>query len=67
MSFTIPVKFVSSFEHRHYLSEIGEGGSHCLALTNEFRKDNGHKDRFSPIFRRTSSFTEINPNLGGGG
>ena len=53
-----PVKFVSLFEHGHYLSKIGEGEPYYL-VTNEFRKKNGHKDRFSPISERTNSFTEI--------
>ena len=61
MPFTIlnfSVKFVSSFEHRHYLSKIGEGKPHSL-VTNELRKEVGHKDRFCPISERTNSFTEI--------
>ena len=61
MPFTIlnfPVKFVSLFEHGHHLSKIGEGEPYYL-VTNEFRKKNGHKDRFSPISERTNSFTEI--------
>ena len=57
MPFTISnfsVIFVSSFEHRHYLSKIGEGEPHYL-VTNELRKEDGHKDRFSPISERTNS------------
>ena len=61
MPFTISnfsVKFVSSFEHRHYHSKIGEGELHYL-VTNEHRKEDGYKDSFSPISERTNSFTEI--------
>ena len=61
MPFTIlncPVKFVSSFEHRHYISKIGEDEPHYL-VTNELRKEDGQKYRFSPISERTNSFTEI--------
>ena len=61
MPFTISnfsVKFVSSFEHRHYLSKIGQGEPHYLVI-NERRKEDSHKDRFSPISERTNSFTEI--------
>ena len=49
---------MSSFGCSHYISRIGEGGSHCL-VTNELGKENGHKNRFSPISERTNSFTEI--------
>ena len=61
MPFTISnfsVKIVSSFEYRHYLSKIGEGKPHYL-VTNELRKEDGHKDRFSSISERINSFTEI--------
>ena len=61
MPFTISnfsVIFVSSFEHRHYISKIGEGEPHYL-VTNELRKEDGHKGRFSPISERINSFTEI--------
>ena len=52
------IKFMSTFEYRHYLSKVGEGESHRL-VTNELRKEDGHKDRFSPISERTNSFPEI--------
>ena len=61
MLFTIPnflVKLMSSFENRYYISKIGESESHCL-VTNETRKENGHKNRFFPISDRTNSFMEI--------
>ena len=61
MLFTISnfsVKFVPSFEQRHYLWKIGEVEPHYL-VTNELRKEDGHKDRFSPISERTNSFMEI--------
>ena len=51
------LKFVSTFEYRHYLSKVGEGESHRL-VANELRKEDGHKDRFSPIFERTNLFPE---------
>ena len=51
------IKFVSTFEYRHYLSKVGEGESHRL-VANELRKEDGHKDRFSPIFERTNLFPE---------
>ena len=49
---------MSSFENSHNFSKIGEGKSHCL-VTNELRKENGHKNRFCPISEKTNSFTEI--------
>ena len=52
------IKFASTFEHRDYLSKVGEGKSHRL-VANELRKEDGHKDRFSPISERTNSFPEI--------
>ena len=61
MSFPVSdgsIKFVSTFEYRHYLSKVGEGKAHRL-VANELRKEDGHKDRFSPISERTSSFLEI--------
>ena len=61
MPFTISnfsVKFMSSFEHRHYLSKIVGGEPHCL-VTNGLRRVDGHKDRFSPISERTNSFTDV--------
>ena len=60
MSFPISdgsIKFVSTFEYRHYLSKVGEGESHHL-VANELRKDDGHKDWFSAISERTNSFSE---------
>ena len=65
MPFTISnisVKFVSSLEHQHYLSKIGEDEPH-YPVTNEPRKEDGHKDRFSPISERTNTFTEINTDF----
>ena len=61
MSFPVSdgsIKFVSTFEYRHYLSKVREGKSHRL-VANELRKEDGHKDRFSPISERTNSFPEI--------
>ena len=52
------IKFVSTFEYRHYLSKVGGGKAHRL-VANELRKEDGHKDRFSPISERTNSFPEI--------
>ena len=49
-----PVKFVSSLN----TDKIGGDESHCL-VTDELKKEDGHKDRFSPISERTNSFTEI--------
>ena len=66
MSFTISdisVNFMSSFKDRHNFPRFGEGKSHHL-VTNELRKGNGHKDRFSPICERTNSFAEIETKLG---
>ena len=54
----VSVKSVSAFEDRHYFCKIGEGKSHCL-VTNEFRKKDSDKDRFSPISEKTNSFAEI--------
>ena len=65
MSFSISnvsVKFVSAFKDRHYLSKFGEGESHYL-VTNELKKKNSYKDRFSPISERISSFAEIETNF----
>ena len=61
MSFPVfdgSIKFVSTFEYRHYLSKDGEGKSHRL-VANELRKVDGHKDRFSPISERTNSFPSL--------
>ena len=61
MSFPISdgsIKFVSTFEYKHHPSKVGEGKSHCL-VANELRKEDGHKDRFSPISERTNLFPEI--------
>ena len=52
------IKFVSTFEYRHYLSKVGEGESHHL-YANELRKEDGDKDKFSPISERINSFPEI--------
>ena len=55
MPFTIPnflVKLMSSFENGYNISKIGECESHCL-VTNELRKENSHKNRFSLISERT--------------
>ena len=52
------IKFVSTFEYRHYLSKVGEGESHRL-YANELRKEDGDKDKFSPISERINSFPEI--------
>ena len=60
MSFPVSdgsIKFVSTFEYRHYLSKVEESEPHRL-VANELRED-GHKDRFSPISERTNSFPEI--------
>ena len=54
----VSVKSASAFEDRHYFCKIGEGKSHCL-VTNEFRKKDSEKDRFSPISEKTNSFAEI--------
>ena len=51
------IKFVSTFEYRHYISKVEESEPHRL-VTNELREEDGHKDRFSPISERTSSFPE---------
>ena len=59
MSFPVSdgsIKFVSTFEYRHYLSKVGESEPHCL-VTNELR-ENVHKDRFFPISERTNLFPE---------
>ena len=61
MSFPVSdgsIKFVSTFEYRHYPSKVGEGKSHRLVV-NELRKRDGHKDKFSSISGRTNSFPEI--------
>ena len=61
MSFPVSdgsIKFVSTFEYRHCLSKVGEGKSHRL-VANEQRKEDSHKDRFSPISERTNLFPEI--------
>ena len=51
------IKFVSTFEYRHYLSKVWENEPHRL-VANELREDDGHKDMFSPISERTNSFPE---------
>ena len=51
------IKFVSTFEYRYYLSKVEESEPHRL-VANELREEDGHKDRFSPISERTSSFSE---------
>ena len=61
MSFPVSdgsIKFVSTFEYRHYLSKVGEGKSHCLAA-NELRKEDGHKDRFFPFLRGLIRFWKL--------
>ena len=60
MSFPVSdrsIKFVSTFEYRHCISKVEESEPHRL-VTNELREEDGHKDRFSPISERTSSFPE---------
>ena len=50
MSFPVSdgsIKFVSTFEYRHY-----------LLVANELREEDGHKDSFSPISERSNSFPE---------
>ena len=56
------IKFMSTFECRHDLSKIEEGKSHHL-VTNELRKEDSHKNRFSPISERTNSFAKIKRNF----
>ena len=51
------IKFVSTFEYRHYLSKDGESEPHHL-VANEPREEDGHKDSFSPISERSNSFPE---------
>ena len=58
----ISVKFVSAFKDRHDFPKFGEGKPYRL-VTNKLRKGNSHKDRFSPIYDRTYSFAEIEPNF----
>ena len=48
---------MSAFEYSHYISKIGEGKSHCL-VTNELRKENGHKNRFTPRLRKLRQLSE---------
>ena len=58
MSFPVSdgsIKFVSTFEYRHYLSKVEESESHLL-VANELREKDGQKDRFSPISEKTNSF-----------
>ena len=49
---------VSTFEYRHYLSKAGEGESHRL-VGNELRKEDSHKDRFSPFLRGPILFRKL--------
>ena len=61
MPFTISnffVKFVSSFEHRHYLSKIGEDEPHYL-VTNEHRKEDGYKIGFLPFLRGPTGLRKL--------
>ena len=61
MSFPVShgsIKFVSTFEYRHYLSQAGEGESHRL-VGNELRKEDSHKDRFSPFLRGPILFRKL--------
>ena len=51
------IKFVSTFENRHYLSKVGESEPERL-VANELREEDGHKDGFSPISERTNPFPE---------
>ena len=60
MSFPVSdesIKFVSTFEYRHYLSKVEESEPHRLVAI-ELMEEDGHKDRFSSISERTSSFPE---------
>ena len=60
MSFPVSdgsIKFVSTFEYRHYLSKVGESEPHRL-VANEIREEDVHKDRFSPISERANLFPE---------
>ena len=60
MSFPVSdgsIKFVSTFEYRHYLSNVGESERHRL-VANELREEDGHKDSFYPISERSNSFPE---------
>ena len=50
------IKFVSTFEYRHYLSKAGEGESHHL-VANELRKEYGHKD--FPFLRGPIGFRKL--------
>ena len=59
MSFPVSdesIKFVSTFEYRHYLSKAGEGESHHL-VANELRKEYGHKD--FPFLRGPIRFRKL--------
>ena len=53
----ICVEFMSTFKDSYYFSKIGKCESHCL-VTNKLRKEDGHKNRLSPISERTNSFME---------
>ena len=60
MSFPISdgsIKFVSTFEYRHYLSKVGESEPHRL-VANELREEDVHKDKFSSISERANLFLE---------
>ena len=65
MSFLVSdgsIKYVSTFEYRHYLPKVGESEPHRL-VTNELKEEDGYKDRFSPISERTSSFLETKTDI----
>ena len=60
MSFPVSdgsIKFVSTFDYRHYLSKVGDSEPHRL-VAHELREEDSHKDRFSPISERTNAFPE---------
>ena len=60
MSFPVSngsIKFVSTFEYRHHLSNVWESEPHHM-VANELREEDGHKDRFSSISKRTNLFPE---------
>ena len=52
-----PIKFMSAFEDRHYLSKMVEGKSHCL-VTYVLRKINSNEDRSLSISEKLNSFAE---------
>ena len=54
----VSIKFVSTFEYRHYLSKVEESEPHCL-VANELREEDVTKIGSLPFLRGPIRFRKL--------